>query len=226
MPPRGFKTISVPEETYKEIEVFLKEEEEFLRKRGIRSISSWAVSAINETISREKTRKQSLTSKQYWQHYEEKTLKLKAAHKILIIDDDIDLCETLKIMFEQEGYDISIANTGKEAIEKTKNNFYNAALVDLSLPDISSNKLLELLATISPDMIRIVITGQNSLEIAINAINLGAAGYITKPINPEKLLVTIKTKISGKKQHYEITQERIFNLIQDKVSELIKEKNY
>ena len=225
MPPPGFKTISIPNETYREIELFFKEEENYLKKKGIRSISSWAVFAINESITREKTKKQSITSKQYWQNYEE-TLKPKAPYKILIIDDDIELCNTLKIIFEHEGYNISIANTGEEAINKATNNYFNAALIDLNLPDISSSTLLEKLAIISPDMIRIVITGQNSIEIAINAINLGAVGYITKPINPEKLLVTIKSRISGREKQYDITQERIFNLIQDKVSELIKEKKF
>lgn len=220
MPPHGFKTISIPEETYKEIEQFFNEERDTLKKKGIKSLSSWVTTTLYEAISVKKTEQQSFTSKQYW----ENNKKIKIKPRILIIDDDKELCNVLKIIFEQEGYEVSTAYNGKEAIQKSRNKFFNASLVDLKLPDISSDKLLGKLENISPDTIRIVITGNSSLDMAINAINHGAAGYITKPINPEKLLVTIKTRIAGREKHYEVTEERIFRLIKDRVNELINNR--
>lgn len=222
MPPHGFKTISIPEETYKEIEQFFNKERNTLKKKGIKSLSSWVTTTLYEAISVNQTEQQSLTSKQYWKDKEK--IGLKITPKILIIDDDKELCNVLKIIFKQEGYNVSTAYTGKEAIQKSRNKFFNASLVDLKLPDISSEKLLEKLENISPDTIRIVITGNSSLDMAINAINLGAAGYITKPINPENLLVTLKTRIAGREKHYEVTEERIFRLIKDRVNELINNK--
>ena len=62
--------------------------------------------------------------------------------RILIVDDDESICRTLSLILEAEGYETDIANTGKEAIEKTKTNFYNVALLDIKLPDMEGTKLL------------------------------------------------------------------------------------
>ena len=68
--------------------------------------------------------------------------------KILIVDDDKDLLKTLTGILETEGYEVNTAETGKDAIDKCKDQFYNLALLDIKLPDIEGTELLKLIMDI------------------------------------------------------------------------------
>ena len=133
---------------------------------------------------------------------------------ILIVDDDEAICRTLSAIIQAEGYQTTTATTAKEAIEKTKNKFFNLALLDIKLPDMEGTQLLAQLQKTSPETIKIMVTGYPSLQNAVEALNLGAASYIMKPINPAEMLKTIKNKIEAKQQAEKITKEKIVYWIQ------------
>ena len=115
--------------------------------------------------------------------------------KILIVDDDQSILQTLKLILQSEGYTVETAETGGEAIEKSKAQQYNLALLDIRLPDMEGTKLLTKMRSGTPRMRRIMITGYSSLESALESLNNGADAYIEKPIQPRQLLDIIKDKL-------------------------------
>jgi DNA-binding response OmpR family regulator len=115
--------------------------------------------------------------------------------KILVVDDNAQLCEAISVILSDEGYDVTTAHTGKEALEVCNKNFFTVGLIDINLPDISGTVVLQTLKTIWPTMIKIIITGYPSLDNAVQSLNLGAEGYIIKPFKPEKLIEQIQKQI-------------------------------
>ncbi len=112
--------------------------------------------------------------------------------KILITDDDEGMRETLSDILEEEGYLVTCASTGKEAVKVISEGFCNLALVDIRLPDMSGIELLERLKKMSPDTVAILITGYASMETSVKALNLGAEAYIIKPLNIDNVKMRIR----------------------------------
>jgi DNA-binding NtrC family response regulator len=111
--------------------------------------------------------------------------------RILVIDDDEIVRETLSIALEEEGYCVDTAENGKEAIEKSYANAYNLAIIDFRLPDIEGTKLLRKLKETKPKMGKIMLTGYPSMENAIAALNEHADAFFLKPVNFEVLVEKI-----------------------------------
>ena len=133
---------------------------------------------------------------------------------ILIVDDDECICKTLSAILQSEGYQTTTATTAKEAIEKSKTQFFNLTLLDIKLPDMEGTQLLSQLQEITPETIKIMITGYPSLKNAVEALNFGADSYIMKPIDPAELIKTIKNKLEAQKQTEKITKEKLAAWIQ------------
>ena len=132
---------------------------------------------------------------------------------ILIVDDDKTILEGFKVLLETKKYKISTAENGREALEKVRNNFYNLALLDLKLPDMEGTDLISEFRQIKPEIKIIVVTGYSTRENAINSLNLGADGYLEKPVTPGKLLGIVADKL-----HEQETQNRLY---EDTVNELL-----
>jgi PAS domain S-box-containing protein len=115
--------------------------------------------------------------------------------RILIVDDDINICKSLSLIFKKKGFEVETAGTGKEALEKAQARYYNVALLDLKLPDINGLELLKPLKNMHPDMEVMMVTGYGSMESAMHALNLGASSYITKPLNMDEVLGKINDKL-------------------------------
>jgi DNA-binding response OmpR family regulator len=134
--------------------------------------------------------------------------------QILIVDDDECISKTLSAILQAEGYQTTTATTAKEAIEKSKTQFFHLALLDIKLPDMEGTQLLSQLQEITPETIKIMITGYPSLKNAVEALNFGADSYILKPIDPAELIKTIKNKLETQKQAEKITKEKLAAWIQ------------
>jgi DNA-binding response OmpR family regulator len=133
---------------------------------------------------------------------------------ILIVDDDDAIGKTLSAILQAEGCQTTAVTTAKEAIEKSKTQFFNLALLDIKLPDMEGTQLLAQLQEIVPDTIKIMVTGYPSLKNAVEALNFGADSYIMKPIDPAELLKKIKSKLEAQKQTEKITKEKLAKWIQ------------
>lgn len=118
--------------------------------------------------------------------------------KILVVDDDKSILRIFTRILQKDGYEVDIAETGKEAIEKAETGRYNATLVDVRLPDMDGTDLLPKMQKTMRDAVKIMITGFPSLENGVKALDEGADAYIVKPVKPEELLMLIKEKLRSK----------------------------
>jgi len=136
---------------------------------------------------------------------------------ILIVDDDEGTRKSLSFIFKRKGYEIETAGTGEEAIKKAKKRFFNVVLLDIKLPDMKGIELLAPLKEIHPDMVMIMVTAHASLETAISALNQGASFYITKPLNMDEVLSTIREVME--KQRLVIENRRLLQEVQRELTE-------
>jgi DNA-binding NtrC family response regulator len=139
--------------------------------------------------------------------------------RVLIIDDDKVIRETLAFTLEDEGYTVDTAENGKEAIEKTDSNFYNLAIVDWRLPDFEGTKLLRELKETTPRMAKIMLTGYPSMNNAIDAVNEHADAFLTKPIAIDELLSKMKQLLELQKKENEYGQAKVAEFIEAKTKQ-------
>ena len=144
--------------------------------------------------------------------------------RILIVDDDESIGKVLATILEDEGYTVDIAENGKKAIKKSKEEFYNLALIDIRLPDMEGIELLTRMKDTTPKMRKIIITGYPSIQNAIEAVNRGADAYLVKPFDMDKVLATIKEQLKLQEEEKRYSQEKVTEYIQTRIRELEEEK--
>lgn len=145
---------------------------------------------------------------------------IKNKASILIVEDDVDIRETMSTILQQNGYSTDTAENGYEAILKTKARFYNLALVDIKLPDMEGTKLLTTMHENMPGMVKIMVTGYPSLENAVEALNLGADAYVVKPVKPKNLLLVIEEKLEQQRLTEKMTEDKVTEWIKTRVRKL------
>ncbi len=114
--------------------------------------------------------------------------------RILLLEDDQILSETLQLFLEQEGYKVDIALTMEEAEELSFKNKYNLYLLDINLPQGNGLELLKNLRHAQDLTPTIFITALDDLHSLSQAFNLGAIDYIKKPFKPQELLIRLQAK--------------------------------
>lgn len=112
--------------------------------------------------------------------------------KILIVDDDSVIAQSCKRILGSEGYVVSVAGLGEEAIKKVSKEEFSLVITDIRLPDIYGLKVLQETKIIQPESDVVVITGYPSLDDAKESVRLGALEYIEKPFTPEFMINTVK----------------------------------
>ena len=126
---------------------------------------------------------------------------------ILIVDDDAGMRTTLSDILEFKGYSTRAAATGQEALDQLGMIDFASLLLDLHLPDMHGTKLLEQFNSMSPDTEVIIITGHATLDSAMDAVQHNVFAYMEKPIDPQRLLVTIRN--SEEKRRLLIENKRL-----------------
>ena len=143
--------------------------------------------------------------------------------KILLIDDDKNISQTLAIVLREEGYVVDTAETGKEAIEKSFTNFYNLAIVDWRLPDIEGTILITQLKETTPKMAKIMLTGYPSMNNAIEAVNQHADAFLIKPVDVEELLKKIRELLILQQENKEFCETKIVSFIETRTKQILEE---
>jgi len=118
--------------------------------------------------------------------------------RILVVDDEMIVCESCKRILEEEEYEVETALSGKEAFEKMKANPFDIVITDLKMPGIDGMEVLRTFRKEYPDSIIIMITGFSTVETAVEAIKLGAFDYIPKPFTPDEVSIVVKKAIEKK----------------------------
>lgn len=126
--------------------------------------------------------------------------------KILVVDDDSNLLELIKMRLESAGYLVATTTKGKEAVDAVKGQVFDLSIVDLQLENQSGISLMDELHLINPEMPVIILTAYGSIESAVEAMKRGAFNYLTKPFNPQELLSQIEKALEGRRLASEIKE--------------------
>jgi two-component system response regulator HydG len=115
---------------------------------------------------------------------------------ILIIDDDKDICLVLSKFLTKNNYLVNVAHTGEEGLKQLRSTDFDLILCDYRLPDLSGIELLQKIKILNSAVAVIIITGYSDVKTAVETFRYGASDYVTKPLYPDELLVTIRETIS------------------------------
>ena len=121
--------------------------------------------------------------------------------KILIIDDDRDMCLLLKRFLTRHGFEVLEAYSGKKALELLETVEPALVMCDFRLEDMEGNVMLGKIKERYPYVPVIIITGYSDIKIAVEVMKMGAYDYITKPLFPDEILVTIKKALETGGSH-------------------------
>jgi DNA-binding NtrC family response regulator len=134
---------------------------------------------------------------------------MKQKPKVLIIDDNANMRETLTDILEEKGYDVVSARTAREGIQAAGEGFFNIHLIDINLPDKTGIELLRSFRSSYPNRINIMITASATLKHAVDALNIGANAYILKPVDFNNLEKTMKDCLRKQKPTLKASEERL-----------------
>ncbi|KPJ75687.1 MAG: Fis family transcriptional regulator [Deltaproteobacteria bacterium SG8_13] len=122
---------------------------------------------------------------------------------ILVVDDELSMRELLEFMLKKEGYQVSVAQNGGQAIEMLKKNSYDLLLCDIRLGDMTGLDVLRACRQKQPNTTVVMISAYASTETAVEAMNEGAYDYVPKPFDNEELKQTIAKALDLKTLEHE-----------------------
>lgn len=119
--------------------------------------------------------------------------------KILIVDDEKSIRDSLKMVLAEEGFATDAAGDGEEALLKIQENTYDVVISDIKMPKLDGMQLLESATKISPETFFIIMTAYASVKTAIDALRNGAFDYLIKPVEFDDVIIRVKRLIEYKK---------------------------
>lgn len=119
--------------------------------------------------------------------------------KVLIVDDEKVIRDSLEVLLKDEGYKAETAPDGEEALRKIKENNYDIIITDIKMPKIDGIELMQQAKNISPDSFFIIMTAYASVNTAIEALRQGAYDYLIKPVEFDDVILRLKRLISYKR---------------------------
>jgi two-component system NtrC family response regulator len=115
--------------------------------------------------------------------------------RVLLVDDDRNLCRVIGYQLEKSGYEVTSETSGKAGLDKAKNDSYDVVITDIQMPDLNGIDLLREVRRVDPETVVIMITAYGSVDGALEACRLGADDYVTKPFSQEQLLFTLEKNL-------------------------------
>jgi two-component system response regulator HydG len=128
--------------------------------------------------------------------------------QVLIVDDEQETCDLLEMALVRHGFKVTTSTAANQALELVATQEFDVVLTDLSMPEMSGLDLCERVLGTRPNMPVVVITGQGSLETAIGAIRVGAYDFITKPVDPKLLYLSVSRAIQHRHLQDEVKRLR------------------
>ncbi|MBC7851717.1 MAG: sigma-54-dependent Fis family transcriptional regulator [Chitinophagaceae bacterium] len=116
--------------------------------------------------------------------------------KILVIDDDIDICNLLSRFLTKRGYEVDTAMSGKGGLEKIASSAYDLVFCDFKLRDMEGRDILTKVQETTPGLKVIIITGYSDIKTAVDVMKRGAYDYVIKPLIPDELINLINRALS------------------------------
>ena len=115
--------------------------------------------------------------------------------KLLIVDDEVEICDFLKMFFEERDFDVEVAYNGIDALQKTASFQPSAILLDIKIPGIDGLEVLKRVKAQYPAIRVLMVTALETNEKINEALRLGADNYITKPLSLEYLENDVREKL-------------------------------
>lgn len=133
---------------------------------------------------------------------------------ILVIDDDLNLLELVKMRLETADYEVTAVSIEEEALEALKEQVFDLAIVDLQLAHQDGISLMEAFHQIRVDMPVVILTAHGSIESAVEAMKKGAYSYLTKPFDAQELLLQIRIALENRRLTSEV--QRLETLLEER----------
>jgi two-component system NtrC family response regulator len=129
-------------------------------------------------------------------------------NRVLLIDDDINLCKVIAHQLKKNGFEVATADSGEAGLLRFRKEDFDIVLTDIQMPDISGIQVLKEVRRRNRQVVIIIITAHGSIDNALEACRLGADDYLTKPFGKEQLLFAIEKAVRLRKLQHENTQLR------------------
>jgi len=136
------------------------------------------------------------------------------AGNILVVDDDPNLLELLRIRLESGNYQVTTALKEEEALKAAQGQVFDLSIVDLKLAQGDGITLMQALHLINPQMPVIILTAHGSIESAVEAMRKGAYSYLTKPFEAQDLFFQMERALENRRLSSEVN--RLKNLLKEK----------
>ncbi|MBZ5706376.1 MAG: sigma-54 dependent transcriptional regulator [Acidobacteriia bacterium] len=130
-------------------------------------------------------------------------MNLSAQGKLLIVDDELSVRDSLAKWFHEEGYEVGSAESANEALTRMAEGRWDAALVDIKMRGTDGIELQRRMHEIDPELVVIMMTGYASVETAVTALKNGAYDYVTKPLDPDEIAHLVKKALAHKRTEKE-----------------------
>jgi two-component system response regulator PilR (NtrC family) len=126
-----------------------------------------------------------------------------AQARVLVVDDERSMRELLSIVLRREGYDVTLAENGRAALDRIESGRYDLLISDIKMPDMSGVDVLRAAKRIDTDIVGIMITAFASADTAIEAMRLGAHDYLSKPFDVDELKIKVRNALEQRQLRQE-----------------------
>mgnify|MGYP003476691782 FL=1 len=128
---------------------------------------------------------------------------------VLVIDDELQICESINMILEYEGYDVESTTSANDGLEKFSSKEFSAVLLDIQMPEMNGFEVLKKIKEQKQSASVIIISAHGSVENAIKATRLGAFDFLEKPIDRDKLLISVRnaTETASLKEENEVIKK-------------------
>lgn len=117
---------------------------------------------------------------------------------VLVVDDEAVIRDVCEQILESDGYKVTTAASGKEALHLVSEHSFDAVVTDIMMPDMSGLELLEVIKRTSMNVSTIVITGLGTFEMATQSDRLGAREFVVKPFTPDELSEAVRKALQNR----------------------------
>jgi len=117
--------------------------------------------------------------------------------KLLVVDDEVEICDFLKMFFEERDFQVEVAYTGTDALKKVESFQPDIMLLDIKIPDLDGIEVLKRVKASHPSIRVLMVTAIETTEKIDEALKLGADNYITKPLSLEYLENDVREKLKN-----------------------------
>ncbi|MCK9297043.1 MAG: response regulator [Desulfobulbaceae bacterium] len=142
-------------------------------------------------------------------------------HKLLIVDDEDVICDTFSRLLDYAGYKCQVAQNGKEALRMLEQQEFSLLLSDINMPGMSGLDLLRTVVENHNDLAVLMISGIDDRDVAINCLEIGAYGYIIKPVQMNELVINVANALH--RRELEIINRRYNQQLKELVEARTKE---